>query len=968
MKFEELIVLLPCHSLEDFPIHYEADEAEAILSAWSALWHPRLIASAAAMPTWQRVDCPPETLAGRLIVVPEMCDRQLPAGYISWAEESGAAVVSRLRHRNEIVAAALDALDDRKADDQADSEADSRAQSDAVADELAADFLAVGFLYLQVELLTRRMRYMSNINQANFNLQITAAAASFVAAKYDECRRRLQNCFDVLAEAREHFYPVDAYLIDVVLTAATTLGESLRRELADEVPRNILLAGDDLVALAEQHADTLADFRDAWAAKRIGIIGGSFGAADPPLDDPETVLADFQRGLALFEQHLGHQPAVWGNRRFALAPWLPQLLSKLGFVGAWHVSLDEGRFPTSDQAKTRWEGLDGTALDALNRAPLDASRADSYLGLSIKMGESMDHHHVACVVLAHWPGHVSHWHEDLRRGHRYAPVLGKFVTIEDFFAESSSAYHFVRFEADEYRSPLLKHDVLRERSDPISRHVRAHQAAANRAAQDALATVATALGGAEGVPVRENRDLDVESGTDKRPDDEPPGEKAQTVAAIDDLVAAVAKRIPRVASGGSPGVLVFNPLSFKRRLAVTMPPGMAAPEAGDHVLAAGSDGSTGRAVVEVPPLGFAWIGARESQSASTPAPKRGRTKPPAAMADASGLLQNGYIEAHVNPVTGALQSFRSVHHRKNVLSQQLAFRTPGPPRSPGEPWRDPDEAAVYSVMAADRVAVTSAGPVLGEIVAAGRLLDREGKRLAGYRQTFRLWRSRPTLEVDIELNIDREPRADPWNSYYACRFAWADDTANLFRDVGGLRQQTELSRIEAPHYVDLDLVQGAVTILTLGLPYHRLSGPRMLDTLLVTRGETCRRFRMALGLGLKQPLAAALDLLAPTAMLPDPTTAPAAGATSWFFHVDARNVIATHWSPLVEGNRCVGFRTRLLETQGRATKARVTALHPIATAREVDFRGEVVYELPTDNGSAVADLAAGQWLDLEARW
>ncbi len=935
MKFEELIVLLPCHSLEDFPVHYEADEAEAVLSAWSALWHPRLIASAAAMPTWQRVDCPPETLAGRLVVVPEMCDRELPAGYISRAEEEGAAVIRKLRHRGEIVAAALAALDER---DDSDNPTASSSTDDPSTDDLAADFLAVGFLYLQVELLTRRMRYMSNIDQANFNQQIVAGATAYVGNDQEETRRRLQNCFDVLAEAREHFYPVDAYLIDVVLTASTTLGQSLRREVAGPVPVSLLLAGDDLAALADSHGDTLADIRTAWTEKRIGVIGGSYGAADPPLADPETVLTDFRRGLNLYEQHLGHQPAVWGSRRFAIAPWLPQLLSKTGFAGAWHVSLDEGRFPQSEQAKSRWEGLDGTAIDALNRLPLDAARADSFLGLSVKMGESMDHHHVACVVLAHWPGQVACWHEDLRRAHRYAPVLGKFVTIEDFFGESSSPSVFVRFEADEYRSPLLTHDVLRERPDPISRHVRDHQAAAARAAHDALHTIAVALGSQ-------------------------PNSDAQSP---DALIAAINDRIPRVVAGGSPGILVFNPLSFKRRLGVNMPSGMATPHVDGPVLAAGVDGSVCRAVVEVPPLGFAWIGGGDSQTA--PPATRGRVKPPAPMADATGLLQNGYIEAHVNPVTGALQSFRGVNHRKNLISQQLALRTPGPARASGDPWRDPDEAAVYSVMAADRVTVKSAGPVLGETVAAGRLLDRQGKRLAGYRQTFRLWRSRPVLEIDIELDIDEPPRADPWNSYYGSRFAWADETANLFRTVGGLRQPTELSRIEAPHYIDLDLPQGMVTIFTLGLPYHRVSGPRMLDTLLVTRGETARRYRIALGLGIKQPMAAALDLLAPPALLAEPTTAPAVGATSWFFHIDAKNVVATHWSPIVEDGKPVGFRTRLLETLGRPAKVRISALHPIATAQEVDFLGKTVYDLTTEDGNAIAELSAGQWLALEARW
>jgi alpha-mannosidase len=262
MKFAELIVLLPCHSLEDFPVHYEADEAEAVLSAWSALWHPRLIASAAAMPTWQRVDCPPETFAERLIIVPELCERDLAAGYITRAGEEGATVVRRLRQRHDIVAAALSALD---------GGSPTSVEPSPEREELAADFLALGFLYLQVELLTRRMRYMSNIDQTNFNQQVTSGAAAFVAGDFEETRRRLQNCFDVLAQAREHFYPVDAYLVDVVLVAATTLGPSLQSEIKSGTPVSLLITGEELSQMAERQPDTLAALLSAKWICRLPI-------------------------------------------------------------------------------------------------------------------------------------------------------------------------------------------------------------------------------------------------------------------------------------------------------------------------------------------------------------------------------------------------------------------------------------------------------------------------------------------------------------------------------------------------------------------------------------------------------------------------------------------------------------------------------------------------------------------------
>jgi hypothetical protein len=41
MKFQELLILLPCHSLEDFPTYHEGDDAHSLLASW---WppHPEL--------------------------------------------------------------------------------------------------------------------------------------------------------------------------------------------------------------------------------------------------------------------------------------------------------------------------------------------------------------------------------------------------------------------------------------------------------------------------------------------------------------------------------------------------------------------------------------------------------------------------------------------------------------------------------------------------------------------------------------------------------------------------------------------------------------------------------------------------------------------------------------------------------------------------------------------------------------
>ena len=58
MRYAELIILLPCHSFEDFPYHHEGEEADGLLASFTALWHPRLLATAGQMPQFRRADDP----------------------------------------------------------------------------------------------------------------------------------------------------------------------------------------------------------------------------------------------------------------------------------------------------------------------------------------------------------------------------------------------------------------------------------------------------------------------------------------------------------------------------------------------------------------------------------------------------------------------------------------------------------------------------------------------------------------------------------------------------------------------------------------------------------------------------------------------------------------------------------------------------------------------------------------------
>jgi alpha-mannosidase len=935
MKYQELLILLPCHSLEDFPAYHEGEDAQSLLASWSALWHPALIASAGQAPAWRRIEDPPSDVRQRLIVVPSICVQRLPTGFAQRVKDEGGVLIRKTGNRQEILQAALEpfvagTLRVPSNEGQAASQGDGTRSVPATLDpELAADFLALGYCYLQIELLTRQMRYSSNLDETYFKSTVVAAANAAVEGNVELAREKLAACFSVLAEERDHYYPVDAFVLDLNLAASTTLGESLRTALLQPTATNLLIKADLVAEMAIKEPGTLAALKDAIAAGRVGLIGGEASEVRLPLMSHESIAGELRRSLSIYNRHLGCRPAIYGRWRYGLTPHLPGILHKLGFKGALHAGFEEGKVPDGLQFKVRWEGLDGSAIDAIARTPLDASKPQTFLALATKLGESMDSDHVATLCLAHWPGQACEWLDDLRRISRYCGALGKWVTVDEYFAKTDQPGQLDRFEPDRYRSPYLKQAIIRKQEDPISGPVRYWDE--QSASRDAVTmeTLATAVQG-----------------------------RARAEGAIDQLSEERLAEVLTAANPSGPkGVLILNPCSFVRRLGAEGIDLSGLPTVERPVYAAEEADGRVRAVVDVPAFGFVHL------TQGKPAAKE---KKPILLAQ-DNTLRNEFFEAIINPTTGSLAAIHEYKTRGNRLSQQLALRSPGPRQKPGDTYRDESEAAVYSVMAADSLDTTIATTTLGEIVTRGRLLDLEGRRLAGFTQRYRLWRGSRVLQVEIELDPVEEPKADPWNSYYCIRLAWADELAELFRTVNETRQAVTEKRFESPLYIDLASEKQSTTILTGGLTFHQRQADSRLDTLLISRGERERKFRFGIGVDLSHPLHDALGTLSPPVIVPG-VPQPASGNSGWLLHLSSRNVIATSLMPLEEEGRVNGLRVRLLETAGRPANLTITAFRTLQSASTVDFLGHRLADCSIEEGKVKLDLAAHEWVEVVARW
>lgn len=915
------LILLPCHSLDDFPVYHRGDDAASLLSSWTVLWHPQLIAATGAIATWGRIDTPPADVSNQIIVTPQVGYSELATGFAARVQESGGKLIRGTSDRDALARTALEFVE----------------ATESLDAELVADFYALGYCYLQVQLLTRHMRYSSKLDQLHFGNQVVAAAHAALSHDHATMSDRLQRCFDLLTEEREHFYPVDVRLLDLVVVPPFDEPRRLEPELARKHPVSMLAPAktwSEWVAQGNGEA-----YREAVTSKRWQLIGGEETETRAPLMTQESLLGGLRRGKAAYEAALGCSPNVYGRRRFGLCWAYPQLLSQSGYVGALHLTLDDGRFPEGLQLKTRWEGSDRGTIDAFARIPHDASLHETFLKLAIKIGEMLDSDHAAALTLVRWPGTASPFFEDLLRAGRYSGALGRFVSFETFFKEHQDPGLTDRFLPDQYRSPYLQQSVIRSQADPLSSLRNYWQASHLATANSGLIALADLL---------EDRVTDPEicanlraqiDGTDERAAD------AKTAReAADAAVSSHSKRLASALARGGKGrgFLVINPTSSVRRMGISLPAGTPVPKIERPIYAAERTSDSVDVVVDVPAMGYVWISAEGPSGPGTSGPMLGE----------EFLLRNEFFEMTVDRHSGGIRTFHEYNVRANRLSTQLAVR-----------YNDGDKP--YSIMQASSIETTRLNRVCGEITVRGELLAEDQRKLADYEQRFKVWRGSRLLEINGSVKLAEALGSEPWRSYVCQRLVWRDQAADVWRDLVQTRAAAGPKRIEAPQFIEIELDPKRTMLLTSGLAFHRRPELHHLDTLLQVRGETQQEFRLGLTLDQSYGVHTAQQFDTPALVIAD-QACPTQGAVGWLMHIDAKNVLATNWEMLgAPGERPHGFKVRLLETVSRPAKVKVTGVREAAQAYRLDLQGNRLEPCKVDGSVVELELSPQELVEVE---
>ncbi len=948
--------------MEDFPTHHRGTPAANLLANWTAIWHPALVASCHSKPDWHPADNPEVNIESEnsgdwLVVIPAITDSVIDSGLLENLEAKPAVVITGQSSREQIVQSALEA------------NPATAALAEKVDPDLANDFMALGYAFLQTQIMTRQLRYSSNLDEEQFSNAVVTAAQSAVAGDHQKAEQELTRCFDILLEEKNSYYPVEPELIDLVLTARTTLGKSFTRQLSREHAFNLLLTGLNARHLADQHPENLEALQTSVAEQTVTIVGGLEDELPDPLLSTEALINQLQLGRDTIKEVLKTEPAVFLRRRFGLAPSTPGVLSQFNFSGAVHATLDDGKFPASSSCNIRWTGDDERSVLAFGDVPLSAADAGSFLGFGIRLGEAIDSAHIASVILVHWPDVTCEAFEDLLRISNYSPLFGNFVSLTGYFDSIYDPGYGETYTADEYKSPYLKQAVDQAQPNPVSRVTKYWNRFYKLAACRSLLTQACSRYRLGSVPV-----TDIQSRI---------GELQSTIESelntdgnhgkdIDDRIEKITREVislgssQAVEAGGTEAqppnagsLQLINPNSFKRRVELSTDfakQGTLKQE--PPVILCDSTKSGADWLIDIPAMGTAEI------NLHSPLPQD-QFKSDPKVSDGL-LLRNEFFELQVDESTGGIRGIQIYGERGNLASQQLAVRIPSQNPSNGKPL----QRARYTTMVADVVQPHGESRLSGSIKSSGRLMDGD-QAIARFVQSMRVARGKRVIEFEIEL----EPLVElsPLINHYICsRLAWKDESARVLANTQETQQQVTSDWFHATNFLAVVQDPHRVTMLTGGLPYHRRTSRRMIDSLLIVAGEQQRKFRFGIGVDVPYSLAAAIDWMTPSIVVPGPATEEGNNQSGWLFHFDCKNILATWWHPFLDKDgRWAGVHIRLRETEGRKGSLGIYCPRQIASGERINFAGDFVESLDvakTDSSKLEIEFDRFEFFQISIHW
>lgn len=967
-------LLLPGYELDGYPRSLDSKSAAELLSGWLALWHPALIAQINSAPAWTQAENFTDSIPGSLVIIPKLAELEPDPGFVE-AEANNQIAVLRPE--------AGWAVSQQKA------LALANVSPGEVAPDLLQQFAALGYAYLQIQLMTRQLRYTSNLDQLLFSDQVCQAAEAALANDQDQAQQLLQSCFDSLGQERDHYYSLDVSLLDITLLADSTLGKSFEKQLEAATKTTYLASADLLKEMPEACRQSLLEQVNS---KNAAICGGLDIERPHTLLSRDAILREYQRGQTAYEELGFACPKVFSRLSFGFTSEQASDLEQLGFEGALMVAWTGGSYPEGSQTKMSWESSDGNYLATVAAPVFDASDAASYLSLGWEIGEALDHQHVPTLLFAHWPNRRSEFFELLQIIASKTPALGRWSTVDEYFKDTDEPYHQERLSASGFRYPWMSTSqdpqqlvLAMKRHFQLSNRCRSLQNLTILASQIANKPSEIPPRPEDSTPetleLSPAPESDSQEAQNRRENPTysmlPLKEHNQPLAAAADIAdtlldvqsaseeafkegdaladqaeAEILEQLSNSILGkttketdATNGYLFLNPRSTPARTRVGLPKSQFLQDA-EWKFASSMVGHDRYTSVDLPALGF--VSAPLASSESQP-----KLKP---LAQSGGLLQNEFLEAQIDTRRGHLLSLHVPGRRGNRLSLMLARRDK----------TDSSKLKYSSMIASDVQMLTSSG-LCGLVRAKGKL-EFDGSKVGEFEIDYEVWRGNRVLEIAIRLSsLASLTATNPWKSAYVARLAWPMESAILRYFTAGNRQTWASGQAIAPELIEIDETDYRTQYLTGGLAFHRRTETRFLETILSADGKDVEH-RIGIGVDLPSPIQNASDFY-------DKRYAIAlkrgqvASNKAWLISCDVKNVAVDLQGTLVdsEGNN-VGLRLSLSENEGRSTSANIRLPHDVRSASRVGLNGSSRGHITNDQDKITVAMRSSERTFVDVLW
>jgi alpha-mannosidase len=223
-----------------------------------------------------------------------------------------------------------------------------------------------------------------------------------------------------------------------------------------------------------------------------------------------------------------------------------------------------------------------------------------------------------------------------------------------------------------------------------------------------------------------------------------------------------------------------------------------------------------------------------------------------------------------------------------------------------------------------------------------------------------------TIEFEVEIELLRELSGRPWQQYVCSRLAWGDEPLGRYRGLHDTHQPVRLEKFLAPSYVHIDNGHTPLSLFCNGLAYHRQSQLRVLDSLLIVRGESARKFHFAIGVGIETPHLTASQRGSDCLTIPLQASAP---SQQRFFHLASKNLLVVDSAPtFTPTGNCNGAILRFREAVGASGQAKLYAPAKLKGAKLLDLAGKPLEALPVTDDQVTLEYHGYKLFTLQLFW